>query len=212
MSRNKEGGLTLNNRGLYKSFEELRAAEVEGEDYDIVLCDRGTSCAVFAPHGGFNEPGTSEIAALIAGETHSFYTFRSLKEERGHELHITSHRFDEPRALQLASTSEFILTVHGYPSDEEFILIGGKYTDLSLTITQALLQEDFPVIEDVKGFDNRVRGVHSNNICNRGSSEKGVQIEISSGLITRLLNNDPNGLERFITAVRTSLELHPPEA
>lgn len=209
MSRERFDRGQLNNWGKYKSFAELLAdGNVEGEDYVVNAIRRDSPVVIMAPHGGCIEPGSERLAKDIAGDTHSFYEFCGLKEEGNHDLHITSHRFDEPRALELAGASEFVLTVHGYPSEEEFILVGGKRTDLALNIMRTLSRGGFPVVEDMSDVDERMQGTLKNNICNRGTSGEGVQLEISSGLMQRLLNDDPDGLRRFVGIVRTSLELY----
>jgi phage replication-related protein YjqB (UPF0714/DUF867 family) len=67
-----------------------------------------------APHGGRIEPGTSEIAALIAGESYNLHRFEGRKPPgQNAVLHITSHHFDEPRALNLARKCRIVLGIHG---------------------------------------------------------------------------------------------------
>ena len=46
--------------GRYRSFEELKVHEVQGEDYEINHISRDSPFAIMAPHGGYIEPGTSE--------------------------------------------------------------------------------------------------------------------------------------------------------
>lgn len=41
--------------------------------------NRRAPVAIIAPHGGSIEPGTSEIAATIAGDSQSFYAFEALR-------------------------------------------------------------------------------------------------------------------------------------
>ncbi|XKM43742.1 poly-gamma-glutamate hydrolase family protein (plasmid) [Rhizobium ruizarguesonis] len=82
--------------------------------------DRGdrTPVAIVAPHGGHIEPRTSEIAAAIAGEVFSLLFIRRAESGRHHrELHLTSDRFDEPRALALAEACKILLGVHGRADD-----------------------------------------------------------------------------------------------
>ncbi|MEW4468965.1 poly-gamma-glutamate hydrolase family protein [Parasphingorhabdus sp. JC815] len=50
-------------------------------------------------HGGWIEPGTSEIAESIAGTEYSFYDFEALRHGAHEDYHRTSHKFDEPKAL-----------------------------------------------------------------------------------------------------------------
>ena len=96
----------------YTSFAALRAAEPPGE-YRIRAFPRGSAKAVLAPHGGAIEPGTSEIAAAVAGEDLSLYCFEGLKGRVHSRLHITSHLFDEPECLALVAASDRVLAMHG---------------------------------------------------------------------------------------------------
>ena len=57
------------------------------------------------------EPGTSQVAALIAGDEFSLYCFESLVS--GRRLHITSARFDEPKGLALVEGAEIAICIHG---------------------------------------------------------------------------------------------------
>lgn len=62
----------------YTSFVDLAANERPDIDYRIRVVDRGSEIGILAPHGGWIEPGTSEIAEAIAGSEFSFYVFESL--------------------------------------------------------------------------------------------------------------------------------------
>ena len=97
----------------YRDFGELALQEEEGEDWTLEYMDRGSRILVMAPHGGWIEPFTTELARAMAGEDLSFYTFRGIKPEENHTLHLTSHRFDVPVALKAAGRSEAVLAVHG---------------------------------------------------------------------------------------------------
>ena len=87
---------------LYDSYADLAAGEAEGIHYRIRVIDRASPIAVVAPHGGRIEAGTSQTAALIAADIFSLYCFEGLVA--GRRLHITSARFDEPRALALVES------------------------------------------------------------------------------------------------------------
>ncbi|SFD31279.1 Protein of unknown function [Tropicimonas isoalkanivorans] len=80
----------------YNSFFELAANERLDIDYRIQVLDRGSETVILAPHGGWIEPDTSEIATAIAGSDISFYAFEALRIGPHGQFHITSHRFDEP--------------------------------------------------------------------------------------------------------------------
>ena len=96
------------------SFSARREHEIEGFGYRIHLEDRSSHVAVIAPHGGFIEPATSEIALAIADERYSLYRFEGLDAARlNHELHITAEKFDEPIANGLVSSSSIVVAVHG---------------------------------------------------------------------------------------------------
>ena len=76
----------------YGSFAELAIGEAEGRDWVRLYLDRGSRFLVMAPHGGWIEPYTTELAQAIAGEDFSFYTFKGVKERGNRHLHLTSHR------------------------------------------------------------------------------------------------------------------------
>ena len=81
---------------------------------------------ILAPHGGKIEPATTEVAEAIAGIDYSFYSFEGLKADGNGVLHIESHLFDEPRALEAIEKADIIVTVHGQVDQkEEFVMVGG---------------------------------------------------------------------------------------
>jgi hypothetical protein len=92
-----------------------------------------------APHGGRIEPGTSEIAALIAGESYNLHRFEGRKPPgQNAVLHITSHHFDEPRALNLAKKCRIVLGIHGCRG-RRAIYVGGRDKQLREDLAVALL-------------------------------------------------------------------------
>src|SRR5690606_2706905 len=90
----------------YTSFEELRSHEEYNKTYRIELQKTQSETSVFAIHGGSIENGTSEIAKLIAGNQYNYYSFEGLLKTNAFSLHITSSRFDEPSALDMARASK----------------------------------------------------------------------------------------------------------
>ena len=115
----------------YPSFEALREAHVEGRDFDRVIEPRaGASVAVIAPHGGRIEPRTDAIAAALAGDTFSLYCFISHLRAAEANLHITSHRFDDPECLALVGVHSRVVAVHGWANAGEGIVIGGLDQEL----------------------------------------------------------------------------------
>ncbi|MBN1361486.1 MAG: poly-gamma-glutamate hydrolase family protein [Sedimentisphaerales bacterium] len=165
-------------RGKYGSFGILDRTEQEGQDYRKVVEDRRTDIIILAPHGGEMEPGTSEIAQALAGTDFSLYCFESLRGEHGRRLHITSVQFDEPECVALVRQAEIAVAVHGCKGDEAIIYVGG--------LDDVLIGRLIGVLKDA-GFDAREDNSHhagnsAENICNRGRSGRGVQLELSTGL------------------------------
>ena len=110
----------------WRNFGELAGQETEGQDYAIRICLRNGPVLVMAPHGGKIEPGTAEIAEAIAGDDHSFYTFEGIKADGNAVLHIQSHLFDEPQAIEAMKGAKIVVTVHGYADKEYgFVMVGG---------------------------------------------------------------------------------------
>jgi phage replication-related protein YjqB (UPF0714/DUF867 family) len=188
----------------YKNFIELSGQETEGRDYRIRICLRDGPILVMAPHGGMIEPGTAEIAEAIAGEEYSFYSLEGIKSEGNGVLHIGSHLFDEPQALETVKGAEIVLTVHGQAGKtDEFVMLGGLNTDLMSEIEYELNLSGFRTLEPTEGL----RAIDARNICNRGNSGKGVQLEISRGLRDSL-RTDKNRLREFAGAVQRGVQSH----
>jgi phage replication-related protein YjqB (UPF0714/DUF867 family) len=159
---------------IYASFEQLR--QREGDDaFEIALMDRQSPISIIAPHGGNIEPGTTELAQLIAGNLYNFYSFTACKPQDSPDLHITSHNFDEPQCLALLSRSQRVITVHGFKSDHPMIYLGGRDTRLKQAIFQTLHETGLPVADDHPKY----QGVRPENICNRSQTGMGVQLEFS---------------------------------
>jgi phage replication-related protein YjqB (UPF0714/DUF867 family) len=163
----------------YVSFAELARHETVGKDYRVQVREvPGASVLIAAPHGGMIEAGTSEIAELIAGDDHHWFSFEGTKPYgENRSLHITSHCFDHPRCLELASRSVVVLTVHGCLGVSS-IHVGGLDGSLGARVAAALSAAGFRVIWPSPRYPGR----HPLNICNRGSSGRGVQMEVTYDL------------------------------
>jgi phage replication-related protein YjqB (UPF0714/DUF867 family) len=163
----------------YGSFAELAAAERPGLDYRVrTSAPEGSDVLVIAPHGGLIEAGTSEIAGLIAGKVYRLFSFEGLKPRGSNrDLHITSHRFDHPECLALASRANVVLSVHGCLGATR-IHIGGLDTQLADELAGSLRTAGFPI----EPASERYPGRHPLNICNRGLRGKGAQLEITYDL------------------------------
>lgn len=185
----------------YSNFAELAASESAGVDYQIRVENRGKAVAIIAPHGGRIEPGTSEIAATIAGGALSFYAFEALRAagKRG-SLHITSARFDEPLALALVGEAQKVVAIHGRADGGDPLTVGVGGLDLALRdkIAAALTTAGFAAAVIVQGS---LAGRDPANICNRGVTGAGVQLELPRVLRSQL-TTEQGRMGAFCDAVR----------
>jgi phage replication-related protein YjqB (UPF0714/DUF867 family) len=194
----------------YSSYEILRQHEREGRDFRVRMRKGASGIALVAPHGGGIEAGTSELAESIAGAEHSFYAFEGTRRTGNADLHITSDRFDEPRGLVLVRDSATVVTIHGCDGSEEAVYLGGLDFRLSERIGQSLTEAGFRVGD---GGMRGLGGIGRENLCNRGTSGRGVQVEISRGLRKRLfpgLSREERRkttplFDRLVTAFRQAL-------
>jgi phage replication-related protein YjqB (UPF0714/DUF867 family) len=196
----------------YRSFEELAEKEIAGMTYGIRARQSRKAFAVVAPHGGGIEEGTSEIADAITRSEFSFYTFEGLKAGNNTDLHITSTLFDEPMCITLIERSDTVVTIHGQESgvDGDGVFIGGLDHTLGASLGTSLTNAGFAVHAHPKP---NLQGLEPANICNRGSSGKGVQIEIARSVRQTMFSSlSPTGrthpteiFEAFVGAVRSVL-------
>lgn len=186
-------------RDIYRSFKELAASQRENDDWRRVVVRRHSPFAVIAPHGGGIESGTSEIAIAIAGRELSLYCFEGLKRRGNQILHITSTRFDDPVCLELLSSVQVAITIHGCAERSEVVRIGGRHEQFCIQTAAGLSAAGFQAAQDAADFS----GEDSNNVCNRGQTGMGVQLEISRGLRARMFA----GLEAEGRRVKTT-EFH----
>ena len=172
----------------YASFAELKAEEPAGS-FEISHQERlASQVIVIAPHGGKIEVHTSEIAREIAGRDFSYYSFAGCKRRDNRDLHITSHRFDEPTGLALVARHRWVLAVHGCSGDTPEVLLGGLDVGLKAELASLLAASGIEAGTE----DHRYPGRDPQNICNRGSRARGVQLELTmpfraSGAVGRLI-------------------------
>jgi phage replication-related protein YjqB (UPF0714/DUF867 family) len=165
----------------FRCYDDLARHYIEGVDYAVHVMPRERSgIAVLAPHGGRIEGRTSEIARLIAGDEHPLYLFEGLRTTGDNFdcLHLASHHFDEPRALDLISRCDTVVAVHGYAAPGPDVLLGGLNEKLKRDVAQALAEIGISYLTDGHRFPGR----DPRNICNRGRSGEGLQLELSGGL------------------------------
>jgi len=189
----------------YQSFKELADHEVEGQDYQIRIELRDPSILIMAPHGGRIEPTTEVIAEVIAGADYSLYSFEGLKADgKNGVLHIESHLFDEPQAMQAVKKADIVVTVHGQIDQKNgFVMVGGGHEKLRSEIIRQLEAAGYQTRHPTEGL----MGTGPQNICNRGKSKQGVQLEVSRR--TRdLLRMDKDRLEIFANAVRKAIQIY----
>jgi phage replication-related protein YjqB (UPF0714/DUF867 family) len=187
----------------YTNFKELAEHEVEGQDYRIRMELRDPSVLIMAPHGGKIEPATGEVASAIAGTAYSSYVLEGLKKEGNAVLHIESHLFDEPRALEAVRKAEVVITVHGQLNQkDEFVMIGGLHDRLRSAIKEQLEAVGFQTRPPTEGL----MGTDPMNICNRGRAKQGVQLEVSRK-VRDLFRNDKDRLHVFAEGVRKAIQM-----
>ncbi len=168
----------------YRGYQDLLQAVREGQDFRVHVAAREAArTAVIAPHGGRIEGGTSEIARALAGEEHHLYLFEGLRTtgDNFHHLHLTSSRFDEPRCLELIAGCTTVIAVHGYATDGPDVLLGGRDEDLKSRLAAALGAAGLSCLAD----GHRFPGLDPGNVCNRGATGRGVQLEFSAAFRRR---------------------------
>jgi phage replication-related protein YjqB (UPF0714/DUF867 family) len=161
----------------YKTYRELQKKEGKGRDYQIHFRQGTSAIAVIAVHGGGIEPGTTEIADVVADDDHTFYSFEGLKREGNLDLHITSRRFDEPIGVAIVKNAKTVLAIHGCKGNERIVYIGGRNDLLKQHLRHRLEHTGFSVQKNP-----RFPGQSPLNICNRSRLGKGAQLEIPWGL------------------------------
>src|SRR5512133_3205299 len=194
-------------KDIYRCYADM--VSQEWGKFRLSLLNRDSPVLILAPHGGGIEPGTSEVASAIAGSEFSLYCFESLKGDGNHSLHLTSYRFDEPECMRLVTAAHTVISVHGCEGPHDRVFIGGRNAELRDLLIRSLCLAGFEAVEDTSHH----AGISPRNICNRGLTRRGVQLEIETGLRRAMFA----GLERaqrrwrtpvfarFIYAVRSTL-------
>jgi phage replication-related protein YjqB (UPF0714/DUF867 family) len=178
----------------YPDFAALARREREGMHFRVTVTAQPDSpVAVVAPHGGAIERRTAEIARAVAGPEFSYYLFEGTRGRENYErLHLTSRRFDEPRCLALVREVETVVTIHGCEDYAGRIYVGGLDTTLADAFAAALAADGL----DVAPAGHEFAALDADNICNRGRSGRGVQLELP-----RAVRGGPYEV-RFVRAVR----------
>ncbi len=189
----------------------MKEEEKEDRDYVIRCSHRDSEIAIIAPHGGGIEPGTTEIAETIAEHRYSFYTFEGTKPQGNKRLHIASERFDEDMVLRILQASKTVVAIHGCRGHESKVFIGGLDKPRGVRIAQRLEKAGFQAEVNPP---KHLAGEQVNNICNKGTSRRGIQIEIDDSVRRKMFwSLSRNGREgrtrifyRFANAIRSALQ------
>lgn len=148
---------------------------------------------IIAIHAG-TENGTKEIAEKLANG--NFDLFENISS-----IHITSTKFEDPLLDKLLSECEVIISIHGeHDRKNSFVVVGGLYTELADALKTSFTKNGFTVREKESGLMGRSQ----ENVCNRGLSGKGVQLELSYALRMELLN-DEKKMDCFVQSIRDCL-------
>lgn len=150
------------------------------------------------------EIGTSEVCMSIAGDDLTYYLFKGRKPKNNRILHITSTNFDEPEALAIAGAAQLVVTIHGQSGTERFVDVGGLASELCSTAVSCLTAAGFCASTQ---SNPKLQGLDKRNICNRGQSRMGLQIEISRGLRDVFLEDELQLLV-FAKAIRFAFQKH----
>ncbi|MGH8551010.1 MAG: poly-gamma-glutamate hydrolase family protein, partial [Methylococcales bacterium] len=134
----------------YRNFAHLKNHETEFRDYRIRVRERASGTVILAPHGGWIERGTSQIADAMAGDEHTFYAFEGLKPglKSNRILHITSDHFDEPSAVAIVTRAKRVITIHGARGSESAIYLGGLDRELRIALLDSLRSNGFQTCDD----------------------------------------------------------------
>ena len=162
-------------RDKYLNYNELAIHQKEGIDFEIVAVEQpGAFAAILAPHAGGIETKTGTIAKAIAGNNHSLYCFEGRKSSGNRILHITSQHFDEPRCLRIIEKYQRVITIHGCNERSEKIYIGGLDEELI-----EILFSELSSVGIIPERSEKFSAKSPENICNRGLTKRGVQLELS---------------------------------
>lgn len=163
----------------FNSMTELMLHTSEGEDWEIHTRQTAQSMIITAVHGGAIERGTTELAQSISERgNYDFYTFKGVRHNKNHELHVTSRHFDEPKLLQMINDNRHAISVHGCMGDKPEVYIGGRDQALINYIKQYL--SEINII--VKDAPAHISGLHDDNFVNCCQHKAGVQLEITARL------------------------------
>ena len=170
----------------FKSMTELMDLTEENTDWIINTIERNSNVIITAIHGGAIEPATTELAELTAEKGgFDYFTFKAIRTKANAELHVTSRNYDEPKLMKMIANNPYAIAIHGCKGEDETIYMGGKDEQLMDAMT-----EEFEKLGiDVRQAPSHMSGAHDDNIINCCKTEKGVQLELTSGIRKKLFEN-----------------------
>jgi phage replication-related protein YjqB (UPF0714/DUF867 family) len=113
--------------------------------------------------------------------------------------------------LTLIGQSDIVLTIHGEGSDVDGVFLGGLDEDLGGLVSASLETAGFAVLQHP---DPELKGRETDNVCNRGTSGRGVQLELSLAVRKQMfaaLSREGRTcttarFRAFVAAIRSALE------
>jgi phage replication-related protein YjqB (UPF0714/DUF867 family) len=102
----------------------------------------------------------------------------------------------------MAAKAPLVVAIHGRKDygDSETVWMGGLDVESRQSIGTALTHAGFKVDDDPPKF----RGRDASNICNRGKSGRGVQLEIPATL-RKTFSAQPEERVRLVNSVRSAI-------
>lgn len=172
----------------YATMTQLLSLTTENKDWKIET-DKimNANTLITAIHGGGIEPGTTELAKLTSEiSKQNYYSFNGIRSTNNTDLHVTSTRYDEPTLLGMLNIP-YTVSIHGASGKHKIIYLGGKDTDNMKIMSDKLTQAGFNVQTPFEGIE----GGKDNNIGNKNSRNKGIQLELTTALRKSLfVDND----------------------
>jgi phage replication-related protein YjqB (UPF0714/DUF867 family) len=207
----------------------------EGRDYDVAVTNAGSGVTVLSFHGGKIERHTSvissELARLYGWNRYDFDAHATAQCLTGthdndfKKLHITSTKFDDPRAVALVAAHPKAVAIHGHGRSysKGAICVGGKdaaarnafrnYVEDNAAAWSADELKAIDVFTAPSGTDCgavELRGESEANLVNRTSSRAGLQLELHLDLRADLANTSSayNDLRRIVYgAIRQAMDV-----
>lgn len=190
--------LTRSGEGTYLREWNLSHGMVEGENLDVHHWKGARpSVAVLSIHGGVGEWGAQPLAEAFAEQTlASTYIYEALPPATYAMSHMSSNKFDDPRATGLVRRADRTFSFHGAANQEEdegllMTYVGGHDAGLRVAVINRLREAGFEARDAFLDESlHAIGGIQATNICNLGRYG-GVQLELGNPM-RRALFTDGN--------------------